>query len=567
MSISRREFAQLLAALAAADLPLSGALAGDGDGTELYDIPRFGTVSLLHMTDSHAQLLPTYYREASTNIGVGANRGRPPYLSGEQLLRAAGVRRGTRAAYALASLDFTTLARRFGRVGGYAHLATLLARLRASRPGALLLDGGDTWQGSATALWTRGGDMAEAQLQLGVDVMTGHWEFTYGMERVKELIDGPLKGRVEFVAQNIATQDFGDPVFPAYTLREVNGTVVAVIGQAFPYTPIANPRHFVADWRFGIEEAHLQASIEEARVKGAQLVVLLSHNGLDVDVQLASRLKGLDAILGGHTHDGLPKPIEVRSADGGLTTVTNAGSNGKFVGVLDFEMRAGRVAGRRYRLLPVFADLLPADAKMAALIERQRSPYQERLNEVLAVTDGLLYRRGKFNGTFDQLILEAMLAERDAQIAFSPGFRWGTSLLPGETITMEQLMDQTAITYPAVTLNEMSGEQIKTVLEDVCDNLFNADPYYRQGGDMVRVVGLSYSCAPSAAAGQRISDLQFGGRPLDANRKYRVAGWAAVGAEVQGEPIYELVARYLRNRHRVAPLKPNVPKILELAMA
>ena len=550
--MNRRDFLQMLAVAAAAGINLRGRAAlANADGTDFYAVPPFGNVSLLHYTDAHAQLLPVWFREPSANLGIGAWRGKPPHVVGEALLTHYGLASGSREAHAFSSVDFEAAARSYGKVGGYAHLATLVKRLRASRPGALLLDGGDTWQGSGTALWTRAADMVAAQLELGVDVMTGHWEFTYGMARVQELITGPLKDRVDFVAHNVVTADFGDPVFKPFALREVNGVSVAVIGQAFPYTPIANPRHLVADWTFGIQEEALQKLIDEARAHGAQVVVLLSHNGMDVDLKLASRVQGLDAILGGHTHDGVPRPVEVRNP-GGVTLVTNAGSNTKFLGVLDFDVRDGRVRDWRYRLLPVFANLLPADAAMDKVISAQRAPYLDKLGEKLATSEGLLYRRGNFNGTFDQVILDALLAVQDAEIAFSPGFRWGTTLLPGEALTMEHLLDQTAITYPAVTVNEFTGERIKAILEDVADNLFNPDPYYQQGGDMVRVGGLRYACDPSAASGARISDLRLADKPLDAGRTYKVAGWASVAENVEGPPIWEVVAEYLR-------AKPNLP--------
>jgi S-sulfosulfanyl-L-cysteine sulfohydrolase len=561
-AMTRREFVRLLAVASAAGIPLDAPHA-QAAADAYDDPPRFGNVSLLHFTDCHAQLRPIHYREPSVHLGVGAAANRPPHLVGKRLLRYFGVASGTREAHALTHLDFARAAARYGRVGGFAHLATLVKRLRASRPGALLLDGGDTWQGSATALWTRGQDMVDAARTLGVDVMTGHWEFTHGAARVRELVEGDLKGRIEFVAHNVRTLDFGDAVFAAYALREVNGVAVAVIGQAFPYTPIANPRDLVPDWTFGIQEAHLQRVIDEARGRGARVVVLLSHNGTDVDVKLAGRVRGLDAILGGHTHDGLPRPLVV---DNGAwrTLVTNAGSSGKFLAVLDLDVRERGVAGARYRLLPVFANLLPADAEMDALITRLRAPFASQLAEPLAVTEGLLYRRGNFSGTWDQLLVEALMTVAGAEIALSPGFRWGSTLLPGQTITREDVMSQTALTYPETTVTDMTGASIKRLLEDVCDNLFNPDPYYQQGGDMVRVGGLTYTCAPTAPAGRRISDLRLRGQPLAADRVYRVAGWAPVSAEARargGEPIWDVVVRYLRDRTVVPPLSPNVPAL------
>ena len=433
--------------------------------------------------------------------------------------------------------------------------------MKASRPGALLLDGGDTWQGSATALWTKGQDMVDACLALGVNVMTGHWEFTLGDKRVKEIIEKDFKGKVDFIAQNVQTTDFGDQVFPPYVIKEMNGVSVGIIGQAFPYTPIANPRHFIAEWSFGIKEAEMQKAIDEVRGKGAKVVVLLSHNGMDVDLKLASRVTGLDAILGGHTHDGVPAPVVVRNSSG-QTLVTNAGSNSKFLGVLDFDVRNGKIADFRYRLLPVFSNLLPADREMETLINRIRAPYESKLAEKLAITEGLLYRRGNFNGTFDQLILDGLMAVKGAEIAFSPGFRWGTSLLPGQAITMEHLMDQTAITYPQTTVNEFTGEMIKTILEDVADNLFNPDPYYQQGGDMVRVGGLKYTCDPNGKVGARINNMMLGGKAVDPAKKYKVAGWAPVAEGATGEPVWEVLATYLRDVKTIKPKTLNLPELV-----
>ena len=559
--MNRREFLEVLAAGAAAGLALDSAEAlAQGDGAALYRVPRFGNVSLLHVTDSHAQLNPVWFREPSVNIGVGDAAGRPPHLVGEHLLKAFGIAPGSPEAYAFTALDFERAARTYGKVGGYAHLATLAQRLRAERPGALLLDGGDTWQGSGLSLWTKGADMIAAQRALGVDVMTAHWEFTYGAARVQQAVKEELGGRIEFVAQNVKTQDFGDPVFVPWVQHEINGVQVAIVGQAFPYTPIANPRHLVPEWTFGIQEEELQQHVEAARAKGAQVVVLLSHNGMDLDLKLAGRVRGIDAVLGGHTHDAVPQAVVVKNA-GGSTIVTNAGSNAKFLGVLDLDVRSGRVADFRYRLLPVFANLLPADPAMQTLIERLRAPHAAKLAEKLAVTEGLLYRRGNFNGSFDQVILEAMLAVKGAEIAFSPGFRWGTTVPAGEAITMEHVLDQTAITYPQCTLNELAGAEIKAILEDVADNLFNPDPYLQQGGDMVRTAGLTFTCAPGAKIGSRIEDLRHRGEPLDANRRYKVAGWASVQERPVGEPIWEVVASYLRDRRVVPPQRLTAPRL------
>jgi S-sulfosulfanyl-L-cysteine sulfohydrolase len=527
----------------------------------LYEQPAFGNVSLLHFTDCHAQLMPLHFREPNVNIGVGVAAGKPPHLVGEHLLKAFDIARGSARAHAFTNLDFEEAARTYGKVGGFAHLATLVRRLRATRPHALLLDGGDTWQGSATALWTRGQDMIDAGKLLGVDVMTGHWEFTYGAKRVQEVVEKDYKSRIAFLAQNVRTTDFGDPVFPSYELRSLNGVPVAVIGQAFPYTPIANPRWFVPDWTFGIQDENLQKVVDEVRAKGAQVVVLLSHNGMDVDLKLASRVSGIDAILGGHTHDGVPEPSVVQNR-GGKTLVTNAGSHGKFLAVLDLDVRDRKVQDFRYRLLPVFSNLLPADREMQALIERVRAPFQAKLSETLATTEGLLYRRGNFNGTWDQLVIDALMAVKGAEIAFSPGFRWGSTLLPGQPITREAMMDQLAITYPTTTLTEMSGETIKVVLEDVCDNLFNPDPYYQQGGDMVRVGGMEYTCTPGEKAGARISAMRLNGKPIEAAKTYKVAGWAPVAEGAKGEPIWDVVETYLRDRKVVGPRRLNLPRLI-----
>ena len=539
--MQRREFLQLLAIAGIAGATLRPRISEAQAASELYDLPRFGNVSFLHITDTHAQLMPVYFREPSVNLN---------HVVGENALKTFGLQRGTPLAHAVTHLDFEELARRYGKVGGFAHLATLIKRVRAARPNSMLLDGGDSWQGSATALWTKGEDMRGAQKRLGVNFMTAHWEFTYGQQPIKE-------SPIPVLAQNVRTTDFEDPVFAPYTVREMGGVQVAVIGQAFPYTPIANPRHFVPDWTFGIQERALQQRIDEVREKGAKAVVLLSHNGFDVDLKLAGRVRGLDAILGGHTHDALPKALAV-----GKTLVTNAGSNGKFLAVLDLQVGTGGVTGFQYRLLPVFSRLLEADAQMQAYIADVRKPFETRLSEKLAVTEGLLYRRGNFNGSFDELILQALLEAKGAEIAFSPGFRWGTTLLPGDAITLEHLMDQTAITYPQVTLNEFTGEQIKGILEDIADNVLNPDPYLQQGGDMVRVAGMTYTLEPNARIGARISELRVRGAPMEATKRYKVAGWAPVAEGINAEPIWELVSRSLRERKTVAPLEASRPRLL-----
>ena len=564
MSIHRREFLQALAIAAAGGMGLSANFANaQAAAKKFYDLPSFGNVHLLHFTDCHAQLLPIYFREPNVNLGIGPQSGQMPHLVGDYFLKANGIAPGTPDAHAFTYLDFSAAAQNYGKMGGFAHLATLIQQMKASRPNALLLDGGDSWQGSGTALWTKGQDMVDASLALGVDVMTAHWEMTLGEKRVLEIVEKDFRNKVSFLAQNIKTVDFGDDVFSPYIMRQMNGVSVAIIGQAFPYTPIANPRYFVPNWTFGIQEENLQKNINEAVSKGAKVVVLLSHNGMDVDLKLASRVTGLHAILGGHTHDGVPIPVKVKNSSG-VTLVTNAGSNGKYLGVLDFDVKGGKPVDFRYKLLPIFSNLLPADKDMSQLIQTIRAPFEANLAEKLAVTDTLLYRRGNFNGSFDQLILNGLMAQKNAEIAFSPGFRWGTSLLPGQTITMENLLDQTAITYPYTTVSNMTGATIKNVLEDVADNLFNPDPYYQQGGDMVRVGGLTYTIDPAAEMGGRISNMRLNYKLIDADKAYRIAGWAPVSEESKelgGEPIWDVIARHLRETKIIKAVKLNEPEV------
>lgn len=565
MSLNRREFLQMLAAASAAGFQLNNAYAGEATlsskAANPYDLPKFGNVSVLHYTDCHAQLNPIYFREPGINIGVGDMKGRVPHLVGKHYLDHFGITPNSMEAHAFTNLNFAEAAQKYGKVGGFAHLKTLVDQLRANRPDALLLDGGDTWQGSWTALKTNAQDMVDAQLALGVDVMTAHWEMTFGADRVVEIIENDFAGKIDFVAQNIITNDFEEPVFEPYVIKEINGVPVAIIGQAFPYTPIANPRHFVPDWSFGIRDDRMQEMVDEARGKGAQAVILLSHNGMDVDLKLATRVTGIDAIMGGHTHDGVYHPVIVENS-GGKTLVTNAGSNGKFLGVLDLEVKGGKVTDYRYKLLPVFSNLIDADKGMSDLIEKIRAPYQKELAEELAVCDDVLYRRGNFNGTFDQLICNALMEGLDAPIAFSPGFRWGTSVLPGQPITFEHVADQTALTYGTVTRSLVSGELIKEILEDVADNLFNPDPYYQQGGDMVRVGGLQFSFDPTAKMGSRVSDMELDGKALDAKKEYPVAGWASVQENVpENKPIWDVVAGYLKDKKTIGAVELNVPRL------
>ena len=550
MQVTRRDLLKLLAVAAGAGMsPRRVAAAADAPA-RLLDLQPLGNVTLLHITDSHATLLPVHFREPDTLLGVGAERGKAPYLTGEAFLRAYRLAPGSPEAYAYTHVDFAALAARYGRMGGYAHLATLVKRIRAARPGVtLLLDGGDTLQGSATSLWSRGEDMLRATNQLGVEVFTAHWEFVYGIERVKELFgDRERKGLFagDFVAQNVSETGWGDPVFHPYTIREVGGVRLGIIGQAFPYTPISHPRRFVPDLTFGIKDDQIQKLVGELRDdKKVDAVVLLSHNGVAVDLKLAARVSGLDVILGGHTHDGLPAPIVV-----GKTLVVNSGSHGKFLSRLDLDVRGGRVVAHRYRLIPVLSKHVPEDPEMSALIREIRGPHEAKLGERLAVSESLLYRRGNFNGPFDELILDALLKRGDAQVAFSPGFRWGVSIVPGQEITLEDVYSHTALTYPNTWVRELTGREIHTIMEDVADNLFHPDPYYRQGGDMVRMGGLTYTIEPAKPLGRRIRDIKIGGRPLEPARRYKATGWASIG-EADGPPAWDVVAAHLRSLKRV----------------
>jgi sulfur-oxidizing protein SoxB len=551
MDVTRRDFLTLIAIAGGLHASSPAALARALEPERLLDFDGLGNVTLLHMTDPHGTLLPVYYREPDTRIGVGDEAGKPPFLSGEAFLTAYGIAPGSAEAYALTHLDFAALAARYGRMGGYAHLATLVKRVRDERAGkTLLLDGGDTLQGSATALWTRGEDMVRAMNLLGVEVFTPHWEFTYGIERVKELFgDRGTRGQFagDFVCHNAKELNWGDPVFHSYTIKTLGGARVGIIGQAFPYVPVSHPQRFVPDLTFGIQEDHAQKLVNELRdSRKVDLVVLLSHNGLSTDVKMAGRVRGLDVVLGGHTHDGLPEPIVV-----GRTLVINSGAHGKFLSRLDLDVREGQVKAHRYKLVPILSRHIPEDATMARLIREIRAPYESKLAERLAVSESLLYRRGTFNGSFDEIILDALLHRFDAEVAFSPGFRWGVTVVPGQPITLEDVYSHTGLSYPNCLVRELRGAEIYRLMEDVADNLFHPDPYYRQGGDMVRVGGISYTIDPRRPMGQRISDIRVGGQPLATDRRYKTASWASPGPEAGGPPAFDVVADHLRRLKRV----------------
>jgi S-sulfosulfanyl-L-cysteine sulfohydrolase len=544
---NRRDFIQVAAA-AASLTGLSGSLTralAEGAITQdaLLRFDPLGNVTLLHLTDIHGQLVPIYFREPSTNLGVGDAVGLPPHLTGQAFMARYGVPAGSAEAYALTSEGYADLAHQYGRVGGLDRIATLVKAIRAERPDkTLLLEGGDSLQGSYGALKTRGGDMAKALNALGLEGTTGHWEFTYGTDRVKELI---AELGCPFVAGNILDTEWDEPVFDAFHIYERGGVPIAVIGQAFPYTPVANPRWMNPTLSFGIREDLVRKHVESARAKGAQLVVLLSHNGFDVDRKLASRVDGIDVILSGHTHDAVPIAVPV-----GKTLIVASGSHGKFLSRLDLDVQGGEVKGYRYQLIPVFSDIIAPAPAMQTLIGELRAPYQPELSRVVGKTEGLLYRRGNFNGTWDDLICRSLLQERDAEIALSPGFRWGATLLPGQDITVEDVYNQTAITYPAAYRMSMTGTQLKDILEDVADNLFNPDPYYQQGGDMVRVGGMGYAIDIGKPMGSRISDLTLlrTGQPIEAGKTYAVSGWASVNEGTEGPPVYDVLLKYIEGK-------------------
>ncbi|MBW8283625.1 MAG: thiosulfohydrolase SoxB [Rhizobium sp.] len=554
--ITRREFLQASMA-ASAIVGVSGfgnfaRLAAQQALTQeqLLAFEDFGNVTLIHVTDIHAQLKPIWFREPEVNLGVGDAKGHVPHVTGSDFLKMFNIAPGSRDAYALTCEDFTSLAKAYGRMGGMDRVATVVKAIRAARPDSLLLDGGDTWHGSMTSLLTKGQDMVNVMNALGVEAMTSHWEWTYGTERVKEIVDGlPFP----FLGANIFDAEWDEPAFEPYKIFEKGGVRIAVIGQAFPYMPIANPKWMFPEYSFGIREERMQEVIDEVRAEGVDLVVCLSHNGFDVDRKMAGRVKGIDVILSGHTHDAVPEPVLI-----GETILIASGSNGKFVSRIDLDVRDGKMMGFRHKLVPIFSDVITPDKDMAALIDGERAPYKAQLEEKIGTTESLLYRRGNFNGTWDDLICDAIRSERDAQIAMSPGVRWGTTLLPGDAITREDIHNVTSMTYGACYRTEMTGETIRTILEDVADNIFNPDPYYQQGGDMVRVGGLSYAIDVTKPIGERISEISLtdGGVAIEAGKSYTVAGWASVNEGTEGPQIWDVIESHVRKVGTVK-LEPN----------
>ena len=562
--ISRRDFLQVgmaaSAIVSASGVGTLGQLAAQQKLTQdqLLEFETFGNVSLIHITDIHGQLKPIYFREPSVNIGVGENRGLVPHITGSDFRKAYGITDGSPSHYALSSGDFSALAQTYGRIGGLDRVATVINAIRADRPDAILLDGGDTWHGSYTCWKTAGQDMVNVMNALKPDAMTFHWEFTLGSDRVTEIIEG-----LPFAAlgQNIFDAEWDEPaeLFPPYKMFERGGTKIAVIGQAFPYMPIANPGWMFPEYSFGIRDKNMASMVQEVRDAGAECVIVLSHNGFDVDKKMASVVPGIDVILSGHTHDALPEPALV-----GQTIIVPSGSNGKFVSRVDLDIRDGQMMGYNTKLIPIFSDVIAPDPEVAALIASERGPYETELAEVIGQTEGLLYRRGNFNGTWDDLICDALLSEREADIALSPGVRWGPSLLQGQDITREDIFNVTSMTYGEAYRTEMMGEFLKVVLEDVADNIFNPDPYYQQGGDMVRTGGLGYRIDVTKPQGQRISNLTLlkTGEPIEASKSYTVAGWASVTEGTEGPQIWDVVENHIRKLGTVSVQQNNYVEVI-----
>ncbi len=595
--LKRRQLIKLMGAGAAAgSLPgcfiESSQAASKPD--DFYRLDMQGNARILHITDVHGQLLPVYFREPNVNLGVGEAYGRPPHVVGRQLLQHMGINENSPESYAYSYLDFEAAAERFGRTGGFAHIKTLLDRLRESaggRQNTITLDGGDLWQGSGTSLWTRGVDMVEASNILGIDVMVGHWEFTY---REDEVLSNVALFKGDFIGQNVRIKEdalFGDDYFTMvekydgrglfdedsghafrpYVIKKFGGARVAIVGQAFPRTANANPQEFFPDWSFGLREDDMIELVDEIRSsESPDAVVLLSHNGMDVDIKMAERVPGLDAVFGGHTHDGMPQPIKVNNAGGGKCWVTNAGSNGKYVGIMDLDIADNGIKSMKYKMMPIISDWLPADREMNAYIKQMRSTvYSEKiiesrsskfafntgrlgktfdtiLSEKLAIADRTLYRRGNFMGTWDQVICNALRYEFDADVALSPGVRWGTSTLQGQWITMEDIMSQCSMTYAESYVSEMTGTALLNVLEGVADNLFDPDPYLQSGGDMVRVGGLDYTIEPAQNYGKRITEVRLdNGSRLDPEKTYSVTGWATVNRTPEGRLVWDIVRDYI----------------------
>ena len=558
---SRREFIQLasISAMLFASRPWNTLAAKQQLKTE--DLLKFNTkgqVTLLHLTDIHGQLKPVYFRPPSENYGVGDFEGIPPHLVGRAFLEHFGILPNTPLAYAHTMVDYVPLAMEYGKLGGLDRTSTLIKAIRSERgeDKVLLLDGGDTWQGSYTSLKTQGADMVEAMKLLGTNAMVGHWEFTFGQKRLKELI---TKMGYPFLGGNVFDTEWDEPVFESTSFFERGGINIAVIGQHFPYTPIANPSYMVKGWSFGIRPEVIQKNVDKARKKGAEIVVLLSHNGFDVDQKLASMINGIDVILTGHTHDAIPKAIKIKN-----TLLLSSGSHGKYLGRIDLKVKNGKVVDSSSNLIPVFSDVIAPDKQMTQLINKVRSPFEKECSKIIGQAETLLYRRGNFNGTWDDVICDTIMQERDTEISLSPGFRWGTTLLPGQKITIDDVYSQTSMNYPEVYRVEMTGKMIKNLLEDVCDNIFNPDPFFQQGGDMVRVGGLTYTCNPKNKIGTRISNLRTISKdePLEANKKYIVGGWGSVNPDVEGPPIYDLLEKYISYKKIVKPNNLNTIKIL-----
>jgi len=578
MALGRREFIYMMAALGASPIYANShmRLSPNGSIKDYYKLKPFGNARILHMTDTHAQLMPVYFREPSVNIGLFGNKNIPPHVVGKHFLDYYHIKNNDRLTYAFSCVDFEKNAKTIGRVGGFSHLKTIVDSLRGEfgKNKTLFLDGGDTWQGSWTALQTRGKDMVGSLNLLGVDVCTGHWEFTYKQD---EVLANVKALNADFVAQNVfvkeealmdGAQAFDEDsgrLFRPYVMKKLGKANVAVIGQAFPYTTIANPKRFIPDWTFGIKADEMQSLVDEIKKKEKpDAIIVVSHNGYDVDKKMAQVVNGIDFIMGGHTHDGVPEAVPVKNK-GGVTHVCNAGSNGKFLNVLDLDIKNGKIVDFKFTLLPIFSDIVPEDKEMKAYIDKVRKPYAKDLNRVIATTDVTLFRRGNFNGSWDQIICDALRHVKGADVSLSPGFRWGTSLVAGQNVTFDDLATQTAMTYPETYVREIDGASIKNILEDVADNLFNQDPFYQQGGDMVRTGGISYTIDPLQKMGKRISNVRtLDGKPLNSKKRYKVAGWSTVNSKAPGKPVWEITEEYLKNVKHIKELKVDTPEIVGL---